>query len=320
MAHTNRTTFSLSTVKLTQRAINAVKTTRFSDLFGHDESAIEELSKKLFFKRFQPGECILRRGHVGNAYYILVEGSVIIRGTEDHRRKLKCSVAINDIPTEMTKEKAKHLLEHLLGSGRGGGGGGSGSGGSGGSGGSSDGRSNRDDSNGSAQEQQNNGNTTTTTNSYPDINEKVDIPTNDVQITILGILNKENNSTIYFEIKDIPNNHNTVKEMKTMVLATLHDVGKIRSALNICNITADWMGALPTICELEDEPNDGVVLGTIGVTFGERSLLTNEPVSRDVFANSVRATFKKIKRECNTILLPFLTNFVVASFLFLLLF
>ena len=99
-----------SLAALKDRAKRAVEKTKFCEMFGHDTNAIEEISKKLFFKRFRTGDCILRKGHVGNAYYILVEGSVVIRGDHnDHRRKLTCSVEFNGIeqPGSMTHEKGK---------------------------------------------------------------------------------------------------------------------------------------------------------------------------------------------------------------------
>ena len=109
-----------SLAALKDRAKRAVEKTKFCEMFGQDTNAIEEISKKLFFKRFRTGDCILRKGHVGNAYYILVEGSVVIRGDHnDHRRKLTCSVEFNGIEQlgSMTHEKGKwkrHCADRAL--------------------------------------------------------------------------------------------------------------------------------------------------------------------------------------------------------------
>ena len=62
-------------------------------------------------------------------------------------------------------------------------------------------------------------------------------------------------------------------------------VGGHRSIFIKLKIEQDWSGTVSIVSPIQEQVNDDIILNTSGLTFGERSLLTDEPVSRDVVAN-----------------------------------
>ena len=228
---------SLATLKV--RAIKAVRTVpSFIKLFGQDAKAIEEVAVKLFFKRFKPGDCILRRGHVGNAYYILLNGSVMIKGTDDHKKLIGC-VHITGIKqmNAWTRKLAQTVFSNIFQL-----------------------TDRKDD----------------VTVRITDIKQEAikKNNTNETEKSIHGIL-------INYEIKNLQESLE-ISNLKNIELTKNIDWKTIFIKLKI---EQDWSGTVSIVSPIQEQVNDDIILNTSGLTFGERSLLTDEPVSRDVVAN-----------------------------------
>ena len=217
-----------SLVSLKDRAILALKTaSSFVQMFGNDNKAIEEVATKLFFKRFKPGDCILRRGHVGNAYYILLKGSVMIKGTDDLYRKLSSSIKVTGLyDNAMTRTQAQLVLANMF-------------------------------------------------------NLSTDRTSGNACVYVLSVSN-HTDPVIRLEVRNIKEDETS--KMCTAVTNSLTDLDLWKSHLKACSVHANWEGNVTLLDSVQDENNDDITLSNAGSTFGERSLLTDEPVSRDVVA------------------------------------
>ena len=77
-----------SLMSLQNRAVTVVKSVAsFREAFGKDPSLVEGVAGKLFFKRYKPGEIVMRKGTDGSAFFILVEGKVQVCGDPSHVTK-----------------------------------------------------------------------------------------------------------------------------------------------------------------------------------------------------------------------------------------
>ena len=293
---------SLSLPALKPRAIAAIKTVpSFQTLFGKNSKLIEQVAVKLFFKRYRPGDVILRNGHAGNAFYILLSGSIVVKGRDDHYKKISSFLELTNIPKNvMTKEKATLFLEALLKSSNGSGGGGGGDGSSGGA-----------------------------AAAIPSEKSKARTSITEImrtEVRVLSVMKMDNDEVdekkknekihITFEVKNLTKaNVGTIREQMRESLTNKVLVSKMLEKCHV--VVAGWVGEIDspfndkgrnTSSEKNssgevtsttttttttttnnnnkgrDERNDDITLSQPGITFGERSLLTDEPVSRDIVA------------------------------------
>jgi serine/threonine protein kinase/CRP-like cAMP-binding protein len=280
---------SLSLPKLKSRAIAAIKTVpSFQKMFGGNQDLIEQVAVKLFFKRYKPGDVILKTGHAGNAFYILLEGSIVIKGLDDHHNKISSFLSLTNIPRNaMTNKKAASFLGRLLNISN------------------SSTPSSGENSGENSEENfgENSGEKTSATEHATEMRVEVRV----LSVEKLEEDEKRGNEKIHisFEVKNL--NRTNVATMRETMRASLTNPVLISKRLEKCAVVdTAWVGEIHSPFNQEgtrrnqsnqsgsatlgssgerEERNDDITLSQPGITFGERSLLTDEPVSRDVVAS-----------------------------------